>query len=312
MKYGMIGTWKMAFEGVSKASEILKAGGNASDAVIKAVTEVEDNPDFISVGYGGLPNRNGDVELDAAFMDGDTLKFGAVVSVRNVKNPIKVARQLSRYSRNNILAGIGAEQFAAYNGYELQNMVTEKSQKRYIEKIKEGFVPEELEAYGGHDTVCVIGLDKEGHMANGVSTSGLFMKHPGRVGDSPVIGSGFYCDSLVGGASATGVGEDIMKGCLSFSIVNLMKSGTGCLEACEKVLSEHVNALLKRGINPGSMSVIAMDKDGNFGAATNKEDFPFIVCNEENETKIMVAQCTEGKMRVFEADAAWLLNYKGD
>lgn len=312
MKYGMIATWKMAYEGVVEGSEKLKNEKEVSEAIICAIESVENNPAYRSVGFGGLPNRVGEVELDAAYMDGERLSFGAVMAVKGIKNPIRVARHLSEYQRNNILAGAGAESFAAMHGYELTNMLTHESQQQWKKKIEAGYVPEEIEAYGGHDTVCIIGLDDQGRMGNGVSTSGLFMKHPGRVGDSPVIGSGFYCDSRVGAASATGVGEDIMKGCLSFQIVSLIKAGEECQAACEKALFEHEADLKKRGVKPGSMSVIAMDKDGNFGGATTQKEFPFVVSREEMEPTIFVAQ-NDGKVhRVFKATKDWNDNYLGD
>ena len=312
MKYGMIATWKMAYDGVCKGTEKLRQGGEVSDALVRAIEEVENNPAYRSVGYGGLPNRLGEVELDAAYMDGNSLKFGAVMAVRNVKNPIRVARHLSAFQRNNVLAGAGAESFATTHGYEYVNMLTKESKGRWRDKLEEGYEAEQMEAYGGHDTVCMIGVDGEGKMGNGVSTSGLFMKHPGRVGDSPIIGSGFYCDSLIGGASATGVGEDIMKGCLSFQIVSLLKMGINCQDACEKALFDHQEALIARGIQPGSMSVIAMDKEGNFGGATTKKEFPFVVSRSDLQPTIYVAR-NDGQTHTVEvATEEWMKTYIGD
>jgi isoaspartyl peptidase/L-asparaginase-like protein (Ntn-hydrolase superfamily) len=312
MKYGMIATWKMAYEGVVAGTEKLQNGKEVSMAVVCAIESVENNPAYRSVGYGGLPNRVGEVEMDAAYMDGESLRFGAVMAVKNIKNPIRLARHLSEYQRNNILAGAGAENFAAIHGYEFANMLTDESQERWKKEIEAGEIVDNIEAYDGHDTVCIIGLDDQGRMGNGVSTSGLFMKRPGRVGDSPVIGSGFYCDSRVGAASATGVGEDIMKGCLSFRIVSLIKAGEDCQSACEKALFDHEADLKGRGIQPGSMSVIAMDKNGNFGGATTQKEFPFVVSGEEMEPTIFVAQ-NDGKVhRVIKATQSWKDNYVGD
>ncbi|BES63588.1 N(4)-(beta-N-acetylglucosaminyl)-L-asparaginase [Gottschalkiaceae bacterium SANA] len=312
MKYGMIATWKMAYEGVLEGTEKLRKGKEVSEAVICTVESVENNPAYRSVGFGGLPNRLGQVELDAAYMNGENLSFGAVMAVKNIKNPIRVARHLSQFQRNNLLAGAGAEAFAAVYGYESTKLLTKESRQRWKDKVEAGFMAEKIEAYDGHDTVCVIGLDNRGRMGNGVSTSGLFMKQPGRVGDSPVIGSGFYCDSRVGAASATGVGEDIMKGCLSYQIVSLIKAGVNCQAACENVLFEHEADLKGRGIQPGSMSVIAMDKNGNFGGATTQKEFPFVVSREEMEATIFVAQ-NDGKVhRVIKATKEWKDNYLGD
>lgn len=312
MKYAMIATWKMAFEGVSQAKEILENKGNIKDAIVNAICNVENNPNFRSVGYGGLPNVEGEVELDSAYMDGNDLSFGAICSVKNIKNPIKVACKLSEFKRNCYLSGKGAEKFAQLNKFEFTNMLTEESFHKWEKKRIEDFEAEKTEAYGGHDTVCMIGLDQDKNMSVGVSTSGLFMKHPGRVGDSPVIGSGFYCDSYIGGAAATGVGEDIMKGCLSIEIVNRMRNHETAQEACENALKQHYQRMNQGDYKTGSMSVIALDKDGNFGAATTKKEFPFVVMDENKNATIMVCQNNDFDISVFEADENWLLNYVGD
>lgn len=213
----MISTWKMSLLGMKRAAPLLKRNVPVHEAILMAVKTVEDDPAISSVGYGGLPNLNGEVELDAAYMNGDTLGFGGVMSVKNIKNPIEVAFDLSHYQRNCLLSDIGATRYAQSKGFAFQNMLSPESKKRYdqTDKMRDS---EMLEAYKEHDTVCVIGMDHRRSMACGVSTSGLFLKMPGRVGDSPIIGSGLYADSEVGCAAATGVGEDIMKGCLSFSI----------------------------------------------------------------------------------------------
>ena len=198
--------------------------------------------------------------------------------------------------------------FASLHGYEFTKMLTKASQDKWLVKIKEGMDYEDIKAYGSHDTVCMIAKDMDGSMASGTSTSGLFMKQPGRIGDRPVIGSGFYCDSAVGGACATGVGEDIMKGCLSCKIVTMMENGISCQLACEKAISNHMQKLILAGIKPGSMAVIAMDKDGGFGGATNKNDFPFVVSNELG-TKLMVARIINNRHSVEEASDEWLSTY---
>ncbi len=312
MKYSIIGTWKMALDGIKVGEEILKNNGNVKDAIDSSISIVEDNPSFNSVGFGSLPNIEGELELDAAFMDGNDLSFGAICSVKNIKNPIKVARLLSDRKRNCYLSSNGAEKFAHLNKFEFKNMLNDIAISRWSEEIKKNFDPDNLEAYDGHDTVCMIGLDNNKNMAVGVSTSGLFMKQPGRVGDSPVIGAGFYCDSNIGGAAATGVGEDIMKGCLSISILNRMRLGESVQEACEKALKEHHLRLKSNSYNPGTMSVIALDKDGNFGAATNRREFPFVVANESGQAKILVCENNNFKMNIFEADEAWLSSYDYD
>ena len=208
----------MCFAGVGDAQALLMGGAPAGDGVVRAITAVEDNPAYCSVGYGGLPDREGRVMTDAAFMDGTGLRMGAVMSAEGIKNPILAARLLCGRETNCLLAGHGAERFALEMGLEMRDMLTDSSRARWLDALAEG--RKKLTAYTGHDTVCVLALDREGHMAAGTSTSGLFMKDPGRVGDSPVIGSGFYCDDRFGAAAATGLGEDIMRGCLSYEIVS--------------------------------------------------------------------------------------------
>ena len=230
--WGMIATWRMALEGITEASEHLEKGMEAGDAVELAVRRVEDYPFYKSVGYGGLPNENCEVELDAAFMDGNTLDIGAVAGIRDYSNPVSIARKLSYEKVNNFLVGIGAEDYAHKNGFERKNMLTDRAKLHYKKRKKET-LDKGLSPYAGHDTVGMISLDKTGKMCAATSTSGLFMKKRGRIGDSALSGSGFYVDSRIGGATATGLGEDLMKGCISYEIVRLMKEGKHPQEACD-------------------------------------------------------------------------------
>lgn len=312
MKGNMIATWKMSFDGIKEGIEVLKKSQSIHEAIVCAVKNVEDNENYVSVGYGGLPNFDGEVELDAAYMNGDTLGIGGIIAVQNIKNPIEVAYDLSKYKRNFLLAGNGAMRYAHRRGFTFHNMLTEKTNQRYLEQKKSEIDMELLEAYGGHDTVCVLGRDQNGTMACGVSTSGLFLKLPGRVGDSPIVGSGFYSDSQIGSAAATGVGEDIMKGCLSFSIVERIRFGMDVQKACETALQDHIDTMAKRGHKVGSMSVIAMDNKNNVGAATNKREFPFVIGDLDGGCHVYVASKIENNMNIFKPDEKWLNEYKGD
>ena len=269
----VIGTWKMSLEGIRNASALLSAGYPAGDAVEKAIVLVEDEPSYVSVGYGGLPDRDGHVMTDAAFMDGSTLRVGGVMSVESVRNPIKLARKLCGRQTNCLLAGDGAVQAAREFGLPMRDMRTEESMRRWQEACAAS--SETGKAYTGHDTVCVLALDNMGKMSAGTSTSGLFMKAPGRVGDSPLIGSGFYCDDRFGAAAATGLGEDIMRGCLSYEVVSLMRHGTDPSEACRKALEFLVSRKHALGEDSGAISLIALAPDGSFGAATTLATFPF-------------------------------------
>lgn len=298
--YTIIGTWKMSWNGISQASQLLAKGGNAGDAVQQAIMCVEDEPMFSSVGYGGLPDRDGHVLLDASYMDGNTLRFGAIMSAENIRNPIAAARLLCGRETNCLLAGRGAEQFAIEQGLAMRDMRTFDALKQWREALQQQ--ERKMDAYNEHDTVCVLALDEEGSLVSGTSTSGLFMKHPGRVGDSPIIGSGFYSDVRFGAASATGLGEDIMRGCLSYEIVSLIRSGLTPQKACEEAVSGLAKRKIELGEDAGSISVIALAPNGEFGAATTLPVFPFVVGNERG-VEIYAVRPSEQGMRVSVSSA---------
>ncbi len=306
--WGMIATWRMALEGVSKGAGMLEQGRDAGDAVETAVREVEDFPYYKSVGYGGLPNEDMEVELDAAFMDGDTLDIGAVAAIKDYANPVSIARRLSREAVNSVLAGEGAERFAHKEGFERKNMLTDRAKAFYRKRKKE--TEQELKPYKGHDTVGMVCLDQRGKVTAATSTSGLFMKKKGRVGDSPIAGSGFYADSKVGGASATGLGEDLMKGCISYEIVRLMKEGLHPQEACERAVSLLDRELKERRGKAGDLSLIAMNNRGEWGAATNIQGFSFVVAVEGEKPRVYLAIPGEdGRCAFEEASREWMEDY---
>ncbi len=293
--HAVIGTWKMSFAGISQANEQLKNGGSAGDAVQQAIMCVEDEPSYTSVGYGGLPDHDGHVMTDAAYMNGNTLRFGAVMSAENIRNPIRAARALCGRETNCLLAGRGAEQFAVENGLPMRDMRTDESLKQWRKALRQE--NRKIDAYNEHDTVCVLALDEDGSLIAGTSTSGLFLKQPGRVGDSPIIGSGFYADMRYGAAAATGLGEDIMRGCLSYEIVSLMRAGMSPQKACETAVAELSERKIQLGEDAGSISVIALSPTGAFGAATTLPVFPFVAGNE-NGVSIYAARPAENGMDI--------------
>ncbi len=285
--WGIIATWRMAHEGVLAAKQQLEAQFSCKDAVETAIKVVEDYPFYKSVGYGGLPNEKGIVEMDAAFMDGETFKIGAVAGITDVANPISVARQLSDEKFNSFRVGQGATEYAMLSGFERKNMLTARAKKIWEQRVKE-IATLNLDPYDGHDTVGVVALDTQQQMAVGTSSSGLFMKKHGRVGDSPLSGSGFYVDSTIGGAAATGLGEDLMKGCLSYEIVRLMGNGCTPQAACDRAVYGFDERLRKRYGKAGAFSLIALDKYGEWGVATNVE-FTFSVATMAQEPAIFMA-----------------------
>ena len=280
----MISTWKMSLPALQEA--ITKDSVEA--AVEHAIMCVEDDPSIDCVGYGGLPASDGSVLLDAAWMDGRSLRFGAVMAVEGIRNPIQAAHLLCGRKTNCLLAGRGAERFAIEAGLPMRDNRIEETQQRWREAMQNQ-APHTRNAYREHDTVCVLGLDDDGHMIAATSTSGLFMKEPGRVGDSPIIGSGFYCDDRYGAAAATGVGEEIMRGCLSYEIVSLMKQGLSPKTACESALQQLIDRKALLGEDKGDMSVIALSPTGAFGAATTLDLFPFSVA-ERGDAMLYVAR----------------------
>lgn len=308
MKYAMIATWRMAVEGITRSKEILEKGGTAGDAIENAIKMVEDYPFYKSVGYGGLPNEDCEVELDAAYMDGDTLDIGAVAGIKDYKNPISIARKLSKERFNCFLVGAGAEAYAHKEGFERVNMLTDRAKMHYQKRRKET-IEKGLSPYDGHDTVGMIALDSEKKMVAGTSTSGLFMKKRGRVGDSPLSGSGFYVDSEVGGASATGLGEDLMKGCISYEIVRLMKEGYHPQEAADKAVEDLNAELKKRRGKAGDLSVVCLNNKGEFGVATNIDGFSFSVMTDDMEPTVYVCKNVNGKTTYEVASEEWLDAY---
>lgn len=309
--HGIIATWRMAKEGIEQGFEQLNQNGKASDAIETAIKAVEDFPYYKSVGYGGLPNEDQVVELDAGYMDGDTFDVGAICAIKDFANPISIAKKLSEEKANNILVSYGAEKYAREHHFEEKEMLTDRAKAFYRKKKKElEQQAQELKPYDGHDTVGMVCLDENGTVVAGTSTSGLFMKKPGRVGDSPFVGSGFYADSEVGGATATGLGEDLMKGCISYEIVRLMKEGLTPQEACEKAVNDLDASLKKRRTVAGDLSVVAMNNKGEFGCATNIDGFSFSVATSDVEpTVYLVTRQGDGHCTFEVASKEWLDEY---
>ena len=267
-----IATWRFGREACEVGWQALAGGGAALDAVEKGANAVELNPEVNSVGYGGLPNADGVVELDAAIMDGPTHDCGSVAGITGTRRPISVARKLMETTPHVMLVGQQARKFALRSGFPDEDLLTTDSARRFREwresRSAAGVSHFEEDS---HDTVGVCALDSSGNLAAGCTTSGLGWKLPGRVGDSPIIGSGLYVDNAVGAAAATGNGDEIMKACLSYRAVSYMERGMGPREACE----ESIRYLLRKRPehqNQGA-SVIALSKDGRIGQAATRSGF---------------------------------------
>ncbi|MFV0247077.1 MAG: N(4)-(beta-N-acetylglucosaminyl)-L-asparaginase [Mycoplasmatales bacterium] len=305
-KFGMVATWNMAFDGIVEQYEDLKNGKDINEALVKATVKVEDYPFFKSVGYGGLPNEEGKVQLDAGFMDGNTLQVGALASLEGFANPIKIAYKLKNYKHNSFLVGEGANKFALKEGFEQKDMLTDRANIIYQNKKKEMKENDILEAYSGHDTVCILGKDQSGKISSATSTSGLFMKKDGRVGDSPITGGGFYAESEYGACAATGVGEDISKTVISYQVVRYIEDGLNAQEACDKALKISQAKMLKKYGSCGDISIVAIDHNATFGSATTLDEFSYVGYNQDKEPKVYLVT-KEGDHT--EASQEWIDNY---
>lgn len=272
----VISTWKHGMPANKAAAEILaEEGGKALDAVEGGVRVPEGDPKVSSVGYGGLPNEEGEVELDAAIMDGPTANAGSVGGLKYIKHPISVARRVMERSDHVMLVGKGALKFALAHGFRKENLLTNESRRRWLKwkenlSNRDDWFPPPEEA---HDTIGMVALDSRGDLAVACTTSGLPYKIPGRVGDSPIIGAGLYVDNEVGGASATGRGEAVIKISGSFLIVELMRRGLTPQEACEEALKRIIKK--NKGKPQFQVAFIALNKKGEIGAASIYKIFEY-------------------------------------
>lgn len=274
-----VNTWSDSFSAVTTAAQVFGKGGSLLDAVEKAINTIEDDPAIMSVGYGGLPNAEGEVELDAAIMDGTRHRAGSVCNLHKIKNPISVARQAMERTHHTTIAGAGALQFALELGFEPTQLLTPQSLEAWMKWKSDPhrhtywLSGKEPRQWVNHDTVGLLGYDGRGHVVSGCSTSGLAWKIPGRVADSPLVGCGLYADDNIGAASATGDGDVMSNYCTSFMIVMLMGRGLSPQQACEECLVHMART------DPRSKqiqaAVIAIDNRGRVGAAQMREDSHF-------------------------------------
>ena len=281
-------TWPFGLKAVESGWRILQNRGSALDAVEASIRVVENDFSNRSVGLGGYPNIAGFVELDAAIMDGATLRAGSVAAVRNVQNPVSLARKIMENTPHVMIAGEGAVKLAKVFGLytdkaEPQPEARMEWEKRLKNALStspsEGSIDFWLkmaaEGRYNHDTIGCVAVDEDANIAAGCSTSGYAFKLVGRVGDSPIIGSGLYANNT-GGAAATGLGENIMIHNVSRRVVDFMEQGLPAGEAAEKT----VKYLAKIGRRIEQISFVALDKDGCFGAGTTEEAFVFAAMSD--------------------------------
>ncbi len=257
----------------------IQKNGTALDGVEAGVRVPEADPNNDSVGLGGLPDRDGHVTLDACIMDKNG-NAGSVTFLENIMHPISVARKVMEKTPHVMLSGKGAFKFAIDNGFKKENLLTEKSKKAWDEWKKTSKY-EPIVNYENHDTIGMLALDKENNISGACTTSGLSYKMHGRVGDSPIIGAGMFCDNEVGGACATGVGELVMKTLGSFLCVELMRNGKTPQQACE----EAVNRITKKyDFKKFQVGFLAINKNGDIGAYSIQKGFVYsLYVNNENK-----------------------------
>ena len=280
--------------GIEAAMETLRRGGSALDAVVAGIEPVESNPDDHSVGYGGLPNLIGEVELDASIMDGRTLAAGAVGALRGYEHPIAIARRVLETLPHVLIVGAGAERFAREMGFPQRDLLTPEAEAIWRERIVQGGEVDpgrvkymermaELATLATdperpNETVNFIAQDRSGDIACGVSTSGWSWKYPGRLGDSPIIAAGNYADNRYGAAACTGRGEMAMRVASARSVVLYRKMGLS-LDAALREAMRDLHAV--EDPYTGAMSIVALDREGTPAAASNRPGATYIVMRDD-------------------------------
>jgi N4-(beta-N-acetylglucosaminyl)-L-asparaginase len=282
---------------VTTAVENLREGASTLDAVVAGVNRVEEDPDDITVGYGGLPNERGVVELDAAVMDGPSGRAGAVGALRNIKYPSRVARLVMEQTDHVLLVGQGALEFARASGIQEEELLTEKARKiwlwwrqglssedDWIRPPESEWPPEVKEYVRSYGTVHCSAMDAGGNFSSATTTSGLFFKIPGRVGDSPIIGAGLYVDNEVGACGSTGRGEEVLLSCGSFAVVEQLRRGLSPVDAGLEVLkriadrAKRLPRLLKDDGRPDfNVKFYVLDKKGRYAGCSLWSGSDFIL-----------------------------------
>jgi len=278
----VVATWDNRKATRAAMDAILK-GGTALDAVEAGARVPEADPEDDSVGYGGLPDRDGIVTLDACIMD-ERGQAGSVTFLQHIKHPISVARKVLEESPHVMISGEGALQFALSKGFKKENLLSDKARKTWEKWIKDNnYTPK------NHDTIGILAIDEKGNLCGACSTSGQAFKMHGRVGDSPVIGAGMFVDNEVGGACATGQGELVLETLGSFLVVELMRQGMSPEQACRKAVDRIISKYpeLKKG--GAQVGYAALNKQGEVGGFSIEEGYS-IAISERDEDRLLVPE----------------------
>lgn len=273
----VLSTWNFGLQANEAAWSILSKKGRALDAVEAGVRIPEGDPNERSVGYGGRPDRDGKVTLDACIMD-ELSNIGSVACLEHIKHPISVARAVMEKTPHVMLVGQGALDFALSQGFKKENLLVEASEKEWKEWLKTSQYQPKVNIEN-HDTIGMIALDATGNLSGACTTSGMAYKMHGRVGDSPIIGAGLYVDNEIGAATATGHGEEVIRIAGCHLVVELMRQGKSPQQACEEAVMRIVKLTQNRKKNLKDIQVgfIALDKQGNYGSYCVQGGFNYAV-----------------------------------
>ncbi|MSU34919.1 MAG: glycosylasparaginase [Pedosphaera sp.] len=276
-----VSTWPFGKPANEAGMAVLTAGGLPLDAIERGIGVTESDTTNSSVGLGGIPNAEGVVQLDACIMSGPGHRAGSVAALEGYAHPIAIARRVMETTRHVMLVGEGAGKFAEHQGFERGSVVSAKQKAAWKMWRKEQQQASRGEGKPkNHDTIAMILLAPDGNIYGGSSTSGWGYKLAGRVGDSPIIGGGLYVSNKVGAAGATGIGENVMRYCGSFLVVELMRQGMHPQEACLETIRQ-IAAMDPKGFDL-SINFIALDRSGRFGAAGTGQGFEYSVTTRES------------------------------
>jgi len=281
----VLSTWNFGIKANEVAWEILSKNGRAIDAVENGVKLVEADPEERSVGYGGRPDRDGFVTLDACIMDHEQ-NIGSVACLQHITHPISVARAVMEKTPHVMLVGDGALQFALSQGFKKENLLTRESEKEWKEWLKtSNYKP--IVNIENHDTIGMIALDAQGNLSGACTTSGMAYKMHGRVGDSPIIGAGLFVDNEIGAATATGHGEEVIRIAGCHLVVELMRQGRSPEEACKEAVERVFKKQQKRAFEI-QVGFIAINKAGQYGSYCLQKGFSYAV-HSYIENQLLVA-----------------------
>ena len=286
----VISTWRFGIEANAEAWTILSKSGRALDAVEAGVKLPEADPKERSVGYGGRPDRDGRVTLDACIMD-EFSNIGSVGCLEHIMHPISVARAVMEKTPHTMLVGDGALDFALSQGFKKENLLVKESEVEWKEWLKKGEYKPKVNIEN-HDTIGMVALDMNGNLSGACTTSGMAFKMHGRIGDSPIIGAGLFVDNEVGAATATGHGEEVMRIVGSHTVVELMRQGFSPEEACKKAV-ERIITIAKnknKSLDELQIGFIAINKQGEHGAYCLQKGFNYAVYSSEINNKLIDAK----------------------